>query len=98
MNVLKWTTKKVRQIGYSAWHKKKKLRPPTNRDKTIEISSIEHFKIPELGTGSFFRGSQSAQFLPMDRYVSIAHYADFQVRSSLNRSLKDQWFALGNER
>jgi len=25
----------------------------------------------------------------MDRYHSIAHFADFQVRSSLNRSQKD---------
>jgi len=32
----------------------------------------------------------------MDR--SITQFADFQVRSSLNRSQKDQWFALGNER
>jgi len=34
----------------------------------------------------------------MDRYRSIAHFADFQVRSSLNRSKKNQWFALGKER
>ena len=26
-------------------------------------------------------------------WISIAHFADFQVRSSLNRSQKDQWFA-----
>jgi len=30
----------------------------------------------------------SAHFLSMDRYRSIAHFADFQVRSSLNRSKK----------
>ena len=52
----------------------------------------------ELGTPSFFPGSLSAQFLPMDRYRSIAHFAEFQVHSSLNRSLKDHWFALGKER
>jgi len=46
----------------------------------------------------FFPGSISAQFLSMDRYRSIAHFADFQVCSSLNRSQKDQWFALGKER
>jgi len=52
----------------------------------------------ELGTRSFFPGSLSAHFLFMDRYRSIAHFADFQVRSSLNRSQKNQWFALGKER
>ena len=30
----------------------------------------------------------SAQFLSMDGYHSITHFADFQVRSSLNRSKK----------
>ena len=54
--------------------------------------------LPELGTRSFFLGSLSAQFLPMDRYCSIAHFADFQVHSSLNRSLKGKWFALGKDR
>ena len=39
-----------------------------------------------------------ANFLSMDRYRSIAHFADFQVQSSLNRSKKNQWFALGKER
>ena len=48
----------------------------------------------ELGTRSFFPGSLSAHFLPMDGYCSIAHFVDFQVRSLLNRSLKDQWFNL----
>ena len=38
-----------------------------------------------------------AHFLTKDRYHSSAHFADFQVRSSLNRS-KKQWFALGKER
>jgi len=52
----------------------------------------------ELGTRSFFPGSLSAHFLSMDRYRSIAHFADFQVCSSLNRSKKNQWFALGKER
>ena len=51
----------------------------------------------ELGALSFFPGSLSAQFLSMDRYRSIAHFADFQVLSSLNRSKKNQWFALGKE-
>ena len=34
------------------------------------------------------RSPLSAHFLSMDRYHSIAHFADFQVRSSLNRSKK----------
>jgi len=51
----------------------------------------------ELGTRSFFPGSLSVQFLPMDCYRSIAHFADFQVSSSLNRSQKEEWFALGKE-
>jgi len=34
----------------------------------------------------------------MDCYCSIAHFADFQVCSSLNRSQNDQWFALEKER
>jgi hypothetical protein len=34
----------------------------------------------------------------MDRYRSSAHLANFQVRSSLYRSQKNQWFALGKER
>jgi hypothetical protein len=53
--------------------------------------------ISELGTHSFFPGSLCAHFLTKDRYHSSAHFADFQVRSSLNRS-KKQWFALGKER
>jgi len=44
------------------------------------------------------RSSLSAQFLPMDHYRSTAHFADFQIRSSLNRSQTDQWFALRKER
>ena len=47
----------------------------------------------DLGTRSFFPDSLSAHFNSMDRYRSIANFADFQVRSSLNRSQKDQWFA-----
>ena len=30
--------------------------------------------IPDLGTRSFFPGLLSAQFLPMDRYCSTAHF------------------------
>jgi len=33
----------------------------------------------------------------MDRYRFIAHFAIFQVRSSLNRSQINQWFALEKE-
>ena len=47
---------------------------------------------------ALFPGFHSAQLLPMDRYRSIAHFADFHVRSSVNRSQKDQWFALIKER
>jgi len=55
-------------------------------------------KQPELGTRSLFPGSLSAHFISMDRYRSSAHLANFQVRSSLYRSKKKQWFALGKER
>jgi len=44
------------------------------------------------------RSPLSAHFISMDRYRSSAHLANFQVRSSLNRSKKNQWFALGKER
>ena len=46
----------------------------------------------------FFHVRSPLNFLSMDRYHSIAHFAHFQVRSSLNRSQKDQWFAPGKER
>ena len=42
--------------------------------------------------------SRSTHFLSMDRYHSIAHFADFQVRSSFKRSQKSKCFALGKER
>ena len=45
MNVLKWTAKEVRQIGHSAWHSRQKFAspsPPPDRDKTIEMWSIEY--------------------------------------------------------
>ena len=44
------------------------------------------------------RSPLSALFISMDRYRSSAHLANFQVRSSLYRSRKNQWFALGKER
>ena len=44
------------------------------------------------------RSPLSAHFISMDRYRSSAHLANFQVRSSLNRSKKNQWFALRKER
>ena len=50
------------------------------------------------GHSLFFPGLLSAQFLPMDRYRSTAHFVDFQVCSSLNRSKTDQWFPLRKER
>ena len=53
---------------------------------------------PELGTRSLFPGSLSVHFISMDHYRSSAHLANFQVRSLLNRSQKNQWFALGKER
>jgi len=37
-------------------------------------------------------------FFTKDRYRSSAHFADFQVRSSLYRSKKKRQFALGKER
>ena len=39
--------------------------------------------------------SLSAHFISMVRYP---HFADFQVRSSLNCSQKDQWFDLEKKR
>ena len=44
------------------------------------------------------RSALSAHFISMDRYRSSAHLANFQVCSSLYRSQKNQWFALGKER
>ena len=52
----------------------------------------------ELGTRSFVPGSLSAQFLSMDRYCSIARFADFQVAHRSIALKKTQWFALGKER
>ena len=43
--------------------------------------------LPQLDTRSFFPGSLSAQFLSMDRYRSIAHFAEFQVCSSFSKRL-----------
>ena len=39
-----------------------------------------------------------ALFFQVRPPLSIAHFADFQVRSWLNCSQKDQWFALGKLR
>jgi len=39
------------------------------------------------------RSPLSAHFISMDCYRSSAHFANFQVRSSLNCLQKDQWFA-----
>ena len=44
------------------------------------------------------RSPLSALFISMDRYRSSTHLANFQVRSLLYRSQKNQWFALGKER
>ena len=56
------------------------------------------YRRSELGTRSLFPGSLSAHFISMDRYRSSAHFANFQVRSLLNRSRKNQWFALGKRK
>ena len=71
-----------------------------DHDSKKMLTSSENYltQDPELGTRSFFLGSLSAQFLSMDGYRSITHFANFQVRSSLNHSKKNQWFALGKER
>ena len=45
---------------------------PTNSTGTVTS---------DLGTHSFFPGALSAHFYP---WIAIAHFADFQVRSSLN--------------
>ena len=44
------------------------------------------------------RSPLSAHFISMDCYRSSAHLANIHVRSSLYRSKKNQWFALGKER
>ena len=51
---------------------------------TYHIRTIHMNKYQSWALALFFTGSLSAQFLPIDRYRSIAHFADFQVRSSLN--------------
>ena len=60
--------------------------------KIIKILScklfLKHLLLSELGTRSLFQGSLSAHFISMDCYRSSAHFANFQVRSSLNRSKK----------
>ena len=48
----------------------------------------------DLGPHSLFPGSLSAHFLSMDRYRSSAHFADYQVRSSLNCSKKNSGLLL----
>ena len=67
-----------------------------NKNGKRQKRKTDNENLSELGT--FFPGSLSAQFLPMDCYRSIAHFADFQVRSQLNPSLNDQWFTLEKER
>ncbi len=54
----------------------------------MEKWAAQELQYADLGTHSFFPGSLSAHFLSMDRYRSIAHFAFFHVRSSLNRSKK----------
>jgi len=49
-------------------------------------------------TRSLFPGSFSAHFISMDRYRSSAHFANFWLSLSLNRSKKNQWFALEKAR
>jgi len=66
--------------------------------KKTECERIALFKTAELGTRSLFPGLLSAHFISMDRYRSSAHLVNFQVRSLLNRSQKNQWLALGKER
>ena len=53
--------------------------------KTNKLIGTLSLQIGRAGHSLFFPGSLSPQFLSMDRHRSIAHYADFQVRSSLNR-------------
>jgi len=56
-------------------------------EPSLFFGVIERFSalFQERTTGFF---SLSAHFLSVDRYRSIAHFDDFQVRSSLNRSKK----------
>ena len=60
---------------------------------------LKYIIIQSWALALFFqvRSLLCAHFLTKDRYRSSAHFADFQVRSSLNCSLEKQWFALGKE-
>ena len=73
-----------------------KKKPGLSTGKTLMITPFANkpcshiiSTIADLGTRSFFPDSLSAHLNSMDRYRSIAHFADFQVRSSLNRSQKN---------
>ena len=92
---------------YFFWNQRRRMGPnqrpfsdqcTLHRAGTHNRTHHTHIIIPELGTHSLFPGSLSAHFISMDRYRSSAHLANFQVCSSLNRSKKNQWFALGKER
>ena len=63
-------------------------------------SGASRYRTQTWALALFFqvRSPLSAHLLSMDRYRSTAHFADFQVRSSLNSSKKNLWFALGKER
>ena len=63
-----------------------------------DIRGLDGFQSWELALYFQVPSSLSAHFISMDRYRSSAHLANFQVHSSLYRSQKKQWLALGKER
>ena len=64
------------------------------------FDNLEHYDNQSWALALYFqvRSPLSALFISMDRYRSSAHLANLHVRSLLNRSKKNQWFALGKER
>ena len=61
--------------------------------------SLAEFKCIYSRAGHSLFFSRFALLSPLNFYpwIAIAHFGNFQVCSSINRSQKDQWFALGKE-
>ena len=55
-------------------------------------------RLADLGTRSFFSRFPLRTPLNFYRWIAIAHFLDLQISSLLNRSKKEQWFALIKER
>ena len=91
-SILKGSSNKLYTISPSAGFVFTTICCVKTEDIDTRTSTISVLYLTDLGTRSFFQGLLSAHFLSMDRYRSIAHFADFQVRSSLNRSKKKPVF------